>query len=220
MVVDDNPSHRGLVSEILVPLGFVVLEATDGFDCLESLEGIKVDAFLLDISMPGMTGWELLKRLRSQGVIVPVIMVSADAEDRQSAATQGGGKDNEERLNDDYLIKPIRDTALLEKLGNVLGLTWLYAINEATNETATEATKVNIVQRDDSKKPDIKASEAREIISLSELGYVAGVEQVLARMTQRGADPSVVNVLTQYLTSYQFNQIISISKKVLSYEQS
>jgi signal transduction histidine kinase/CheY-like chemotaxis protein len=216
MVVDDNPSHRGLVSEILVPLGFVVLEATDGFDCLESLEGIKVDAFLLDISMPGMTGWELLKRLRSQGVIVPVIMVSADAEDRQSAATQGGGKDNEERLNDDYLIKPIRDTALLEKLGNVLGLTWLYAINEAANE----ATKVNVEQRNDSKKPDIKASEAREIISLSELGYVAGVEQVLARMTQRGADPSVVNLLNQYLTSYQFNQIISISKKVLSYEQS
>ena len=76
------------------------------------------------------------------------------------------------------------------------------------------------MQRHDSKKPDIKASEAREIISLSELGYVAGVEQVLARMTQRGADPSVVNVLTHYLTSYQFNQIISISKKVLSYEQS
>jgi CheY-like chemotaxis protein len=212
MVVDDNPSHRGLISEILVPLGFIVLEATDGFDCLESLSEVKVDAFLLDISMPGMTGWELLKRLRSQGVIAPVIMVSADAEDRQSAATQGGMKEAEERLNDDYLIKPIRDTALLDKLGKALGLTWLYAVNAVAD--------FSVEHGHGKKKPDIKASEARELISLSELGYVAGVEQVLERMALRGADSSVVNLLGQHLKNYKFNQIITISKKVLSYEQS
>lgn len=212
MVVDDNPSHRGLISEILSPLGFVVLEATDGFDCLDSLVGVDIDAFLLDISMPGMTGWELLKRLRSQGIRVPVIMVSADAEDRQSAATQGGSKLAEERLNDDYLIKPIRDTALLDKLGNALGLIWVYATSEITEAT--------VVRSGVTKKPDIKASEAREMISLSELGYVAGIEQILTRMSQRGADAAVLSMLSQHLKSYQFSHIISICKKVLSYEQS
>jgi CheY-like chemotaxis protein len=189
-----------------------VLEATDGFDCLESLADTQVDAFLLDISMPEMTGWELLKRLRNQGIIAPVIMVSADAEDRQSAATQGGIKEAEERLNDDYLIKPIRDTALLDKLGKALGLTWLYAVNHVSG--------FSVEHSHGQKNPDIKASEAREMISLSELGYVAGVEHVLQRMTQRGADSSMVSLLNQHLKNYQFNHIIAISKKVLSYEQS
>jgi len=63
MVVDDDASHRGLISEILTPLNFIVLEANHSNACLEIIEKTQVDMFLLDISMPDIDGWELAKLL-------------------------------------------------------------------------------------------------------------------------------------------------------------
>lgn len=61
MVVDDEPSHRRLLLDIMTPLGFKLIEASDGPDCLEKLKFNRPDAFLPDLSMPGMNGWELAR---------------------------------------------------------------------------------------------------------------------------------------------------------------
>ena len=62
MVVDDDPVVRGLLSDILVPLGFNVLEASDAESCLDELESCSPDLFILDVSMPGMDGLTLAKK--------------------------------------------------------------------------------------------------------------------------------------------------------------
>ena len=210
MVVDDDASHRGLISEILMPLGFVVLEAPDGFSCLQSFAGAGVDVFLLDISMPGMTGWELLRQLRSRGVKAPVIMVSADAEDRQSAATQGGAIPASGQLNDAYLIKPIRDQALLDKIATVLELEWYYHSETTSGERFIAATSDSLNWQ------NIPPAEARELKAMAEIGYVGGIELVLQRMASAGADERCINQLREYVRNYQFASVISISQKVLA----
>jgi 2-polyprenyl-6-methoxyphenol hydroxylase-like FAD-dependent oxidoreductase len=67
VVVDDNEDHRELMREVLAPLDFVVLTAGGGPECLTLIEGVKADLFLVDISMPGMNGWQLVERLRDAG---------------------------------------------------------------------------------------------------------------------------------------------------------
>ncbi len=57
VVVDDNADHRDLMGELLAPLGFTVLAAASGAACLALVEHTKPDLFLIDISMPGMSGW-------------------------------------------------------------------------------------------------------------------------------------------------------------------
>ena len=78
-LVDDDPVLRGFLSDLLIPLGFKTLEAFDGSSCLELVETAKPDLFILDVSMPGMTGIELASELRQHNINVPIIMLSANA---------------------------------------------------------------------------------------------------------------------------------------------
>ncbi|MFX4876328.1 response regulator, partial [Acinetobacter baumannii] len=77
---------RALLRRLLEPLGFVVMEATRGDTCLDAVRAAPPDVLLLDISMPGLNGWEVARRLRASGLQeLPIVMVSADAfENRQN----------------------------------------------------------------------------------------------------------------------------------------
>ncbi|WP_221801601.1 hybrid sensor histidine kinase/response regulator [Oceanobacter mangrovi] len=209
MVVDDDAAHRGLVSEILTPLGFDVLEAEDGWACLKMLQQTRVDLLLMDISMPGLTGWQLLRQIREDGDKTPVIMVSADAEDRQSAQARGDAADEEPRLNDGYLIKPIRDSKLLAAVGQVLQLQWRF------EDEPDGITELNPRQR-----VDMTIGEARELLAAAEIGHIAGMEAVLVNMEVRQASTDLTRLLRQQLTGFRFGELITLAKKVINDESS
>lgn len=110
LVADDDDAHRALVADLLAPLGFEVRHAVDGAECLALTAQAAPDIFLLDIAMPGMTGWELARRLREEhGQTAPIIMVSANALEL--------GPPGERQHHDHVLPKPLSLAALLEKIG-------------------------------------------------------------------------------------------------------
>ena len=118
MVVDDDPTQRSLIADFLAPLGFNVQVAENGQSCLEKVADLRPEAFLLDISMPGMSGWTLARTLRETGHgNAVIIMISANADD--------SGRDPLHRIfHDDYLVKPVQLSALQDKLQHALKLTW------------------------------------------------------------------------------------------------
>ena len=67
LVVDDDGDHRELMREALEPIGFSVIAAPDGVSALAIAEECVPDLFILDISMPGMSGWDVARRLRETG---------------------------------------------------------------------------------------------------------------------------------------------------------
>ncbi|HEX3869923.1 MAG TPA: ATP-binding protein, partial [Pirellulales bacterium] len=77
LVIDDDSDHRELMREALEPVGFSIIAAPDGPSALAIAEECSPDLFILDISMPGMSGWEVARRLRSLGHRAPVLMMSA-----------------------------------------------------------------------------------------------------------------------------------------------
>jgi signal transduction histidine kinase/purine-cytosine permease-like protein/DNA-binding NarL/FixJ family response regulator len=119
MVCDDDPVHRGLMEDLLLPLGFIVLSTADGPECLRAAARDRPDLFLLDVAMPGMSGWELAAELRRHGFgECPIIMVSANANELTQALL---GPES----HDDVLAKPISLAVLLEKIGRLLALRWV-----------------------------------------------------------------------------------------------
>jgi signal transduction histidine kinase/CheY-like chemotaxis protein len=119
LIVDDDRSHLDLVEQVLSPLGFTVFLAVNGPDCLEMAQRCHPDIVLLDLAMPGMTGWEVAARLRAEhNDELAILVVSADAHVLTSGRTGP-------MLHDDYLVKPLQLPDLFEKLQLLLDLEWV-----------------------------------------------------------------------------------------------
>src|SRR5690606_23120259 len=101
LLVDDEPSQRGLLAELLLPLGFRIIEADSGSACLVLARQQPVDAILLDINMPDLSGWQVAQQLREQGITSVIIMISANAGEAAAAPEQAS-------YHNDYLAKPVR----------------------------------------------------------------------------------------------------------------
>jgi two-component system OmpR family response regulator len=113
LVVDDEPNIVELLSASLRFAGFEVATASTGQEALTTARTFRPDLALLDVMMPGMDGFELVRRLRGEGARVPVLFLTArDAtEDKVMGLTLGG---------DDYVTKPFSLDEVLARIRAIL----------------------------------------------------------------------------------------------------
>jgi two-component system, OmpR family, alkaline phosphatase synthesis response regulator PhoP len=117
LIVDDDPNMRPLLAEYFRRLRYEVVDKETAEEALDPATSERFDCFIFDVSMPGMSGLELLKRVRDRGVQTPAMFLTAhDALDDKVAGFQAGA--------DDYLAKPfnpreleVRVEALLRRAG-------------------------------------------------------------------------------------------------------
>ena len=169
MVVDDDAVQRRLLIDTLTPLGFNVIAAADGASCLQMLEQCTPKLFMLDISMPNMTGWELAAELRQRGLTVPIVMISAEAD--EGLGLGGGNQEQDAPLHNDYLVKPINMPSLLTTLADQLNIT-LQLAGESTPEAATSEIKSGVKN-----DPLI----IKELLYFIDIGYVDGFKNALTK---------------------------------------
>ncbi len=112
LVVDDDPDIRGLVHELLQRAGHSVIEAGDGREGLRLFHNSRPDLVILDVSMPGLDGWETLERIRELSA-VPVVMLTARAQELDKVRGLRGGAD-------DYVTKPFGRQELLARVDGLL----------------------------------------------------------------------------------------------------
>jgi PAS domain S-box-containing protein len=121
LVVDDKWENRSVLVNLLEPLGFEILEATDGQDGLNKASEFKPDVIFLDLVMPVMDGFETTRRLRQETKLKDVVVIATSASvfdfDQRSSREAGCN---------DFLPKPMRVQELLERLKVHLGLEWVY----------------------------------------------------------------------------------------------
>jgi DNA-binding response OmpR family regulator len=108
LVVDDENDIRGLVRELLERAGYDVLEAPDGTEGLRLFYAERPDLVVLDVSMPGLTGWEVLERIREMSE-APVIMLTANADELDKVRGLRAGAD-------DYVTKPFGRQEFLARI--------------------------------------------------------------------------------------------------------
>jgi FixJ family two-component response regulator len=108
-IVDDEESVRKALSRLLRSAGMTVKTFSGGAEFLQSLADYKPDCVVLDINMPGMTGFDVLNRLAETKVPLPIVVItgldSPEAHDRALGASAVA-----------YLRKPVNDLALLDAI--------------------------------------------------------------------------------------------------------
>ncbi len=113
LVVDDEVRMLAALRRGLTAEGFVVSTAETGTDGLQQARFGDFDAVVLDVMLPGLSGYEVVRRLRAEDNWVPVLMLSAkDGEYDQADALDDGA--------DDYLVKPFSFVVLLARLRALL----------------------------------------------------------------------------------------------------
>jgi DNA-binding response OmpR family regulator len=115
LVVDDNDDIRSLVEFKLVQAGYTVTVAGSGPDGLDRAREWRPDLVVLDVAMPGMTGYDVCRELRGDPATahIPVIMLTArDSTDSATLGYLAGA--------DIYLTKPIVLRTLLEKVESLI----------------------------------------------------------------------------------------------------
>ncbi|GAA1878057.1 response regulator transcription factor [Lapillicoccus jejuensis] len=113
LVVDDDARVRTVVCWQLEAEGYDVHEAADGYAAWAGIERHRPDLVVLDLSLPGLSGLDLLRRLRAAGDVTPVVVLSGrDGEgDRITGLDLGA---------DDYLVKPFSPGELAARVRSVL----------------------------------------------------------------------------------------------------
>jgi CheY-like chemotaxis protein len=115
LIVDDDPFIRMLVTDVLEMEGYTVRAAADGAAGLFEYTSMRPDCVVLDVMMPGLDGFEVLRRIRALEDVppVPVVMLTAstEAESTRSAWTVGA---------DFFLGKPFEPEQLVEVLESLL----------------------------------------------------------------------------------------------------
>lgn len=121
-IVDDRADNRSVLVKFLEPLGFEIEEASNGREGLTLAYRFKPDLILVDLVMPEMDGWEMVRHLRASSQLpnTVVIACSANVSERDRARSEQSGCN-------DFLSKPIEIETLYRKIAENLQLTWIYA---------------------------------------------------------------------------------------------
>jgi predicted ATPase/signal transduction histidine kinase/DNA-binding NarL/FixJ family response regulator/tRNA A-37 threonylcarbamoyl transferase component Bud32 len=121
LVVDDKWENRSVLMNLLEPLGFEIVEATDGQDCLNRVQEFQPDCILIDLVMPVMDGFEAVRQIRKLPEFKHTIAIGTSASvyeaEKQESLAAGCNA---------FIPKPIRVEELLDCLQVHLGLEWIY----------------------------------------------------------------------------------------------
>lgn len=125
LVVEDEKILRDMVVKHLSQDGFIVAEAADGLEAVKALPGLNPDLVVLDLMLPQLSGWEVLKQIRQKSDI-PVIILTArvDEIDKLLGLELGA---------DDYITKPFSPRELTARIKAVLRRTRSVSLTQTVN---------------------------------------------------------------------------------------
>ena len=160
LVVDDTPHNVKLLADLLSVKGYAVATAASGPEALEQVQKEQPDLVLLDVVMPGMSGYEVCKKIRENPstAILPVVMVTAlDPSQERIKGLDAGA--------DDFLTKPINQPELLARVRSLLRIKQFY---DTIQSQAAQLAEWN------------KNLEVRVQAQVEEIGRISRLKRFLA----------------------------------------
>ena len=208
LVVDNEEPDRELLRQLLEPLGFELRQSASGHDALDLLAaGYRPHAIFMDLAMPGIDGWETLRRVRQMHLEdVRCAIVSANAFDK--------ALDNDVDIRpEDFIVKPVRHSELLDWLERRLGLRWQYDraadLPMGPAPVAVSAATVPLTY------PDATALAA--LAQAVALGYYRGIVNTLDDIERsQPAHSAFVGTMRQLAKQFQFDAMGQILEEAPS----
>jgi DNA-binding response OmpR family regulator len=108
LLVDDDPTVRDSLSNVLVTEGYAVIPAENGQQALDLADQLSVDLVLLDLNMPVKNGWDTFERLAAEHPLVPIIIATARPNQLFTALSAGAGALLEKPMDIPTLLRAIK----------------------------------------------------------------------------------------------------------------
>ncbi len=161
LVVDDQEETLVLLSQMLKPIGFELIEAKNGNEGLAQAAIANPDLIITDLAMPSMNGLEMIRQIRLTPKLkeIPIIALSARVFSHYQEQSLLTG-------SNEFIAKPINLLQLLEKVKDLLGLEWIVAMDWIENQQPSKANK------------KIIAPAYEELKILQEAASLGDIEQV------------------------------------------
>jgi two-component system CheB/CheR fusion protein len=209
LVVEDNWDNRQLLLQILVPLGFEIIEATNGQQAIQLWEKEQPHLILMDMRMPVMDGYKATKIIKEKiiknqfqnNTVIIALTATAFNEDRQTMLNNGC---------DDFIRKPFQEDILLNKIAKHLQLEYIYeSQNDDDSISSSEQTNLNKLTTQALK---VMSEEWRK--SLYEQAKNCNQDSILQLLSQIPEHHQSLKLqLEELADNYQFDQISKLSKQ-------
>ncbi|MBO9576606.1 MAG: response regulator [Sphingobium sp.] len=193
LVIDDDLSQASVMTGLLRPLGFQVFTASQATEGLALAGLCSPDIVLLDVQMPGLSGWQVADRLRAKhGDAFPIVMVSASVQEYRAG---GDGTAS----HDVFVTKPVNLEALLDVIGRLLGLEWQSGRAAQAPEDAELLPPVNAGRYFD------------KLRLLAKTGHVREIEKTLAELAADVPESApVVAALRGHLGNFDLRSLVKM----------
>ncbi len=210
LVVDDRWENRSVLVSLLEPLGFAVIDVSNGQEGLAKAQEIHPDLIITDLMMPEMDGYQMLRQLRQIPELkdIPAIASSASVfESNQNESIAAGA--------DTFLPKPIEAQALLKLLEKYLNLEWIYE----ENSLAVDSVTVNSSEMSSSTPKEIIPPTDEVLSQLHTLalqGRLIAMEQQLKTLEKADEKYQLfIQEVRQYADNFQTEKIRTFIEQYL-----
>jgi len=196
LLVDDDAAHLDIVQSLLRPLDFELFAAHDGAKGLALAAECHPDLALVDVSMPGMNGWEVATRLRALPALeaLRIVIVSANAHEYSPG---GPGASH-----DAFLIKPLEMQRLLECIAAQLGLEWIHDPTTAT-PAALESPGADLL-------PFHARHHIDDLYQLGLIGHVRGIQAKLREIEQDPASKIFASRMRELVANFDLRRYMHV----------
>jgi CheY-like chemotaxis protein len=197
LVVDDMADNRRVLEAFLNSIGFDVLVAVDGTEAVAAAAESRPDIVFMDLVMPGLSGFDATRTIRSltDGASVPIVAVSADAFDETRSSSDAAGFNV-------FITKPVRFENVLDAIEGLLHLEWRYEKDEPT----TPSTGDGVLD-----VGDLPPEVAHELLHLARIGDVQALGLRVGTLT--AIDPGFERFaerLAALTRQYDLRSVLSI----------
>ncbi|MBD1810021.1 AAA family ATPase [Microcoleus sp. FACHB-SPT15] len=201
LIVDDRWDNRQLLIRLLSPLGFELLEATNGQQGMEIWENCSPHIILMDMRMPVMDGYEATKCIKAttKGQATAIVAVTASSFEEQRAIILSTGCD-------DFIRKPFRDADIFDALRKHLGVSFIY------DEPAAPPTST---QNDtDAITPDAIAALPPALVANLYQAIIDGDKDLMLTLIDqiRSSNKPLANALAALVNNFRYKQLLHLTQ--------
>ncbi len=198
LVVDDRWENRSVITQLLAPLGFELIEAENGAEGLEIAKRISPDLIITDLLMPTMDGFEMTRQMRALPMYqdLPIVATSASVFQFDRNKSQAAGCS-------DFLPKPIEADALLAKLQKYLHLEWVYNSPPPNpTQSTTDLTTIEIMPTSEELEP---------LQAAAEIGHIEGIKQAAIDLRQLNPQyEAFVNKVLNLAEEFEYETVLEL----------